>query len=834
MKTKSFEFVRYKFDPQKRRADFYYRINFYQKPPLNFRESLVFPGKIVENGKPKEIIEEILTGIHLILGISYYKLYCPSRIILNKSLSKDQSEFWNRVYEKGLGEFFYRNKIDFRGLIKFPHVNKKKPTRFFVKKRERVLLGLGGGKDSIVSLELLKRDSRDVTGFVIETQKSYSITNKIIKISKIKSLKVKRLIDPELFEKHPGSFNGHVPISAVYAFVGYFCSFLYDYSDFVVSNEYSSNFGNINYLGQNINHQWSKSQEFETLFSDYADNYFSPGIKYFSLLRPFYEIRIAKMFSHLAKKYFRSFTSCNKAFRLNSGCSTLWCGECPKCIFVFVMLSAFLSKKDMINIFGKNLYQEKRLENSFRDILGIGNMKPFDCVGTFKEARVAFAKAMGKFKNDYIIKKLRASIKIKDKDEEEVFSSYRSDLIPTAFKFLGMENALILGYGKEGGETKKYLSRRYPKLKVAVADEAKDGREYLKKQFDYDVIIKTPGIPKKEVLAQYTTATNIFFSEIKNTTIGITGTKGKSTVSSLIYDVLRRGGLRVKLLGNIGTPMLGYLKKGNSKEILVLELSSYQLDDLEYSPDIAVVVNIYPDHLNYHGSFSSYHGAKANIVRYQTRDNYFIYNDNFKILKKWKDNIGASSIAYNKIKLSKNLRTSLLGSHNLENIKAAVCVGRIFGVSDSRIEKAIEQFRPLNHRLQFVGNFRGVDFYDDAISTTPESTIAALRAIKRVGTIFLGGEDRGYDFTQLEKEIIKARVMNVVLFPQSGERIFLKNKKLNILRTKNMDKAVMFAYEYTQRGYSCLLSCASPSYSLWKNFEEKGDLFQYYVRKYNK
>jgi len=182
----------------------------------------------------------------------------------------------------------------------------------------------------------------------------------------------------------------------------------------------------------------------------------------------------------------------------------------------------------------------------------------------------------------------------------------------------------------------------------------------------------------------------------------------------------------------------------------------------------------------------------------------------------------------------KKYNSNLLGGHNQDNIGAAVSVANILQIPEAKIKEAIKTFKSLPHRLEFVGEFRGVEFYDDAISTTPESTIMALKAIKNVDTIFLGGQDREYNFSQLEKAVKRYKIKNIVLFPDSGDKMLKSKKGLNILRTKSMKEAVAFAYKNTKQGSVCLLSCASPSYSLWKNFEEKGDQFQKFVKRLGK
>lgn len=396
---------------------------------------------------------------------------------------------------------------------------------------------------------------------------------------------------------------------------------------------------------------------------------------------------------------------------------------------------------------------------------------------------------------------------------------------------------LILGYGKEGRATKKFLKKYIPDAEIGIADKNLNAN-YLDEQLNYDLVIKTPGIPKKFITKPYTTATNIFFANINNIVIGVTGTKGKSTTVSLIFNILKNAGKQVYLLGNIGKPMLEeLLKPVSDKSIFVLELSSYQLDDCNYSPHISVVLDLFPEHMNYHGDVKNYYQAKKNIVTNIKDKDYFIYNPRFEELKKWANEIKCSSIPFEKTKIDlKNI--NLIGEHNLENIRAAITVAHLLKVSDEIITKSIKTFEPLPHRLQKVGIFKKITFYDDAISTTPESTVFAIETLKNIGTIFLGGEDRGYDFHKLAETILKYKIENIVLFPDSGDTINNLIGKINgktgprTLKTKSMEDAVKFAYRFTLSDKICLLSCASPSYSLWKNFEEKGNEFQKYVKKY--
>ncbi len=396
---------------------------------------------------------------------------------------------------------------------------------------------------------------------------------------------------------------------------------------------------------------------------------------------------------------------------------------------------------------------------------------------------------------------------------------------------------LLLGYGKEGKATEKFLKKYLPESIVGISDKKFDPN-YLEEQKNYDLVIRSPGVKKNLIIKDYTTATNIFLANIKNVVIGVTGTKGKSTTVSLIYLILKKAGKKVHLVGNIGYPMLEEILKPIGKDdIFVCEFSSYQLDDIKYSPHISVVLDLFPEHMDYHDGVENYYQAKKNIITYLTVNDYFIYNPQFLELKAWADKTRCKTIPFEQNIPIENKDIPLIGEHNRENIKAAVTVVHLFNVDNRIIRGAIKEFKPLPHRLEMIGNFKGIIFYDDAISTTPESTIFAIKSLKDIGTIFLGGEDRGYDFKILIRTILDYYIPNIILFPDSGLKMLslLKTMAKKIPRTlitSSMDKAVKFAYQYTPKDSICLLSNASPSYSLWKNFEEKGDQFQFFVKKY--
>jgi len=426
-------------------------------------------------------------------------------------------------------------------------------------------------------------------------------------------------------------------------------------------------------------------------------------------------------------------------------------------------------------------------------------------------------------------------------------------LILCYFKDRMLENLkdkeiLILGFGREGQDTFKFLRKLFPEKTIGIVDrlefEKLDkkaqkliksdknvkwhlGKNYLKALKNYDVIVKSPGIPfkilPKSALKKITSQTEIFFENCPEKIIGITGTKGKSTTASLVYKILKQGGLRAHLVGNIGKPVLSLLFKAKPDDVYIYELSSHQLYNLKKSPQIAVLLNIYPEHLDYYKNFKEYAAAKANITLYQNKNDYLIFNLGDEIVSK---------IA----KKSKAKKIPIKGKYYSLDKEAAKAVGKIFKIPSKVISKAIRGFKYLPHRLELVGTFKGITFYNDALATIPEATIEAMEALgDKVETIMLGGFERNIDFTKLAKKVLESKIKNVILFPTTGERIWKnicrlsKNKKSSLPKhffVNNMAEAVSLSYQHTKKGKICLLSTASPSFSIFKDYKEKGNLFK--------
>ena len=339
-------------------------------------------------------IDNFVFHIGLIELISYWKAACSPRIIVKPyKLNEKQINWWKKIYFNGLGEFFYLNGIkntieDFVEIIS----ESEKETAFTKcdVDNHKVLVPVGGGKDSVVTLELLK-NKYDVIPFILNPRLASLETIKVAGFKDDDFLEIKRTIDPQLLALNDlGFLNGHTPFSALLAFVSAFSAALTGSRHIALSNEASANEPTEKESG--VNHQYSKSYEFEKDFREYVAEFISPDIYYFSFLRPLSEYKIAALFSTFPK-YFSVFKSCNVGSKNDT-----WCGKCPKCLFTYIILSPFVTNEQLIKIFGKNLFEDKELLNHFKELSGISEVKPFECVGTIDEVNLSIVKTIDKYK----------------------------------------------------------------------------------------------------------------------------------------------------------------------------------------------------------------------------------------------------------------------------------------------------------------------------------------------------------------------------------------------------------------------------------------------------
>ena len=338
--------------------------------------------------------------LHLIAGVSYYKAGVPPEIrVEGYSLDTATAEFLEEVYFFGLAEFAYRNKIDLRGKIKFPH-DAVKPSRLIgeglgagdgaaptLNLPRRTLVPIGGGKDSLVSVEMLKSVQEPATAVWIGDS---ALIAACAQRSRLPMLNLKRRLAPELFEyNHLGACNGHIPATAINSVILLCAAILSGYDAIAFSNESSASIATLEYDGQPVNHQWSKSLDFERRLREYTKSHIAADLDYFSLLRPWSELAVTRAFARQTR-YDDVFSSCNRNFRIRAERpADRWCGECPKCHFVFLALAPFMPKPRLLGILGRNLLDDATLAPGFDALLEYREHKPFECVGEGRESRAA-------------------------------------------------------------------------------------------------------------------------------------------------------------------------------------------------------------------------------------------------------------------------------------------------------------------------------------------------------------------------------------------------------------------------------------------------------------
>lgn len=331
-----------------------------------------------------EILDKLVFSLGMVEAISYYKITCPKVVNINCGcLSQSQTKFWKKLFYNGLGEFMYKNGINVSidDLFDFTYTDLKQSPIHDDNKYEGILVPVGGGKDSCVSLELLK--NRNISTYCINPNTTIS---NVINTSGIKdNYKVSRTFDSKMLEYNAkGYLNGHTPFSAIVAFSTFICAYLNSIKYIALSNESSANETTVK--GSFVNHQYSKSYEFENDFSEYVKGLTDCDVHYFSFLRPLAEIQIAYLFSK-TDVYNKVFRSCNVGSKKG-----IWCCNCPKCLFVYIILSPFIPEEELISIFGEKLLDKQSLEEDFKGLVGINENKPFECVGTRSEVLAALGK----------------------------------------------------------------------------------------------------------------------------------------------------------------------------------------------------------------------------------------------------------------------------------------------------------------------------------------------------------------------------------------------------------------------------------------------------------
>lgn len=441
------------------------------------------------------------------------------------------------------------------------------------------------------------------------------------------------------------------------------------------------------------------------------------------------------------------------------------------------------------------------------------------------------------------------------------------------YTYLNGQSILILGFGREGRSSLNFLLEHREQIhlnRLAIADqqaidlsafadrldsynieiECVSGEDYLNHIGQFTLVLKSPGIslrnytanmPKPCVLAAWpeTTITGQIDLFLRfaptNKVIGITGTKGKSTTSSLVAQILRSSGQQTYLAGNIGVPILDNWDQYTADDAVVVELSSHQLQFVQASPRLAAITNFFEEHLDHYIDYTEYTESKLNILRYQNEDDCFVLNlDDEALVERARPLLRGRSIEVTQADAEqfRGVNLSLIGDHHVLDIALAAALVRELGLDDAAIRQGLLDYEPLPHRCEYIGTYDDILFYNDSIATAARPTILAIETLKHVDTLIVGGKDRGVDLSELILFLPQANISNVICLPDTGlqihEALEAVQPGLSVLAT-DLKEAVDLAFERTTKGRSCLLSPAASSYHLWTNFEERGNEFRHYV-----
>lgn len=856
--------------------------------------------------------------------ISYWKAACSPTVRVEAGfLDAEQTAWFKKLYYKGLGEFFYLNGIEtslgsFMEILCTGKADPMERVRFS-DTQNGILVPVGGGKDSVVTLEILKStaagSANTLHPMVINMRGATRNCCVQAGFDEENCAVVNRSIDPLLLQlNHQGFLNGHTPFSAMLAFTSLLVSALSGCRHIALSNENSANESTVGEGTDGANHQYSKSLEFENDFRAYVQKYLGENFNYFSFLRPLSEIGIARLFASYPL-YHGVFRSCNAGSKTDS-----WCGACPKCLFAFIILAPFMGIEKCSRLFGKNLLDDLSLKKFLEQLCGFEKVKPFECVGTRSEVNWALQKLapladknrlleyyfslpqsraaqpdslLEEFSSEHnLLPAFEAALRQRIEEirqrqtsgglvQNPLSETLRKKLLP----FFDVQGDIaIMGLGREGESSYRLLRQLLPQKHIVLVDanaaiaqkplfarnphvEYITGDNYLHvfsgRAAAMGLILKTPGIslkdfPEMNSLPNLSSQTDIFLQAFGNQIIGITGTKGKSTTTLLVHHLLSAYKPCV-LAGNIGIPFFDVLDEISERSCIVCEFSAHQLEHAHTAPHIGVLLNLYEEHLDHYRNFLDYQNAKMNlagksgdaadsIAAGKAAAHIFIYNaddalinarleDRFPNYRTQAHFIGFSPASKTNFPIDIPQPNPLIGRHNEANLLAALLAAHAEGVDYARLATRIPSFKPLPHRLEYVGCVEEKHFFNDSISTIPQACIAAVQSIaalpyiEDVDCVIIGGMDRGIDYAPLVDFLSQHKVENIAFTGDAGRRIcaMLKEKEalpLHYIVEDDYEILVPWAMAHTRKGYACVLSPAAASYDRFKNFAHRGEVFR--------
>ena len=864
-------------------------------------ERITFPRAPWPREAPRQAaFQRALELLHGIAGVSYYKAGLSPLMRFEKRAGEAAlGGFLTQVYVQGLAEFGHVNGLDVADRVRFPAAGHGDPPQALPELLsqllpERALVAMGGGKDSLVGLRLVQQAGIEAQPVCVGVSPLIAET---VRATGLPLLQIGRELAPGLAAMNrAGAWNGHVPVTAINSAILLCAALLYGYRYVVFSNERSADEATLRTAdGREINHQFSKSSAFEAALRAEVACRIGPDIEYFSVLRPFSELAVVQRFAGM-KSFHAIYSSCNRNFHLDGPrVEGRWCRDCPKCRFAALSLAVFLEPGEVRAILGGDLLDDPGQAEGYRALCELGRDKPFECVGEAGECRAALAalRARKAWRGHAVVRELAPELeRVAVPALEPLLQAGGRHFIPDAISHaLGLPpraaagtetvrsaepagldfaggRVAILGSGREGRSAWRFLRARYPDMRLDLVDEAAPDPAFAAQLTardrvvcgpleqagleGYGILVRSPGIsPYREPLrravaagARLTTPSNLWFAAHPGArTLCVTGTKGKSTTSAMLAHVLAAAGSRVRLAGNIGRPLLDC--DDRDVDWWVVELSSYQLADLQAQPALAVLLNISPEHLDWHGSEDRYRRDKLRLADL-AGDHPVVANAADPLLRDclaskvsvhWFNGAGDIRAAGGRLfdgerQLDLQLPRGLPGAHNLSNLAAVLTVIRVIGGDLDSAVAAMADFRPLPHRLQLLGERSQLRFINDSISSAPVATAAALEALSGEKVVLVvGGLDRGLDWTPYMPAFAERTPLAIIGVPDNGSRIIATLRAARIEpaeglhEAKGLADAVELAVRLAPAGAVVLLSPGAPSFPRFRDFRDRGCQF---------
>ena len=798
---------------------------------------------------------------------SYYKAMLAKNIQCDFDLTIEQVAFLQGLLGDGLAEFRFKNDIELTSSPSLRSLNKVEFEEMSgTLNGQTAIVPIGGGKDSATSLEIVKRSGLDIVGFSVG---SFPAIESCAKAASIELVHVNRQIDPKLFELNKSGFpNGHVPVTALTSALAILCATVMNAEKVIMSNESSADESTRVVDGYEVNHQWSKSSEAEKLIREAVA---SSGVRvdYFSALRELSEFEIFSLFSNF-EKFHGSITSCNNAFKIDEKLrSDRWCCDCDKCRFVFLGLSAYLGPKKVAAIFGKNLFDDSGQLQGFKDLLGISDSKPFECVGTTMESRMLLRNCLkfDDFNESVLGPALEETLDGLNELEEKLTNPISSNFIEASIsdairdlqveqysvrlaEYLSEMKIGVVGLGRDTSSIIRFLSKYAgvssfdislpsngavsdSQFEIILEDNAltkyKDQLQLRQEAeiLDCDIVFVSPGISKYSdiVVALDSKATTplAWWLEYNKAHfpnkcfIGVTGTKGKSTTASLLNHVLPNS----IVAGNLGFAVGNIsVRELIECDFVILEVSSFQASYVKKSPDIVAITSLFDCHIDWHRTPFKYRHDKLNLALHGASE--LIVSDtiaDFAPLLSEIRNVQGSNSRTDVITLVPSVGRSLL-QRNQEVVRAVVGLVSPL-ISSKELDELLDSFAELKHRQEIISTKNGVVYVSDVLTTVDDFI---LRYPNANIFLLLGGADREVDQSELIHGLnLRREKVRCICLPETG--LMVESELKNSQRAEDLMTGVNFAADLAEPGDIVLLAPGAPSFHRYKNYEDLADHF---------